>query len=73
LIGANTSLTANSEASAMTTTNLTLMAFRVEQDMKDQVRSYQRQEEDLPPFSEAVRRLIRLGLRASQKKPQTTS
>jgi len=55
----------------MTTTNLTLMAFRVEQDMKDQVRSYQRQEEDLPPFSEAVRRLIRLGLRASQKKSQT--
>jgi hypothetical protein len=57
-------------------TNLTLMAFRDKQEMRDQVRSFQRQEEDLPPFSEALRRLIRLGLRASQhekkKQPQTT-
>jgi hypothetical protein len=57
-------------------TSLILMAIRVEQEMRDKVRDFQRHEEDLPPMSEAARRLIRLGLRAAQhekkKQPQTT-
>ncbi|CAN7756435.1 hypothetical protein LJR220_002529 [Bradyrhizobium sp. LjRoot220] len=44
----------------------TLVPLRIELSMRTEVRDYQRREEDLPPLSEAVRRLLRLGLRHAQ-------
>jgi hypothetical protein len=46
-------------------TTLVPLRTRIEPEMRAQVRDYQRQEADLPPLSEAVRRLIRLGLKAA--------
>jgi hypothetical protein len=51
-------------------TTLVPLRTRIEPEMRAEVRDYQRHEEDLPPLSEAVRRLIRLGLRAARREKQ---
>jgi hypothetical protein len=54
-------------------TTLIPLATRVEPEMRAEVHEWRRQQEEIPPLAEAVRELIRLGLKAAQarhgKKP----
>jgi hypothetical protein len=52
-------------------TTLIPMLTRVEPELRDEVHDYRRRQETIPAMSEAIRQLIRLGLRASQQIQKT--
>jgi len=51
-------------------TTMTMMATRVEPDLRAEVTAWRRVQDPIPPISEAVRELIRLGLQASRQNQQ---